>query len=76
MPDVRLQISLDLMDQFQSALGPNAKATDVAKEALSIFNWALQQRKLGRVITSSDLATGKPVIQLSTPGLDKVKQTP
>lgn len=72
MPDVRLQISPELMTQFQGALGSDTRATDVAKDALSLYNWAIEQRKLGRVVTSSDLSSGKPMVQLSMPSLDKV----
>jgi hypothetical protein len=73
MPDVRLQIGNQLMDKFQDALGTDVRATDIAKDALTLYNWAIEQRKLGRVVTSSNL-DGTPAFQLSMPSLDKVKQ--
>lgn len=71
MVDVRVQIPNVLMDKFKTALGDDAKATDIAKDALTLYNWAVQQRLRGLNVTSSDDA-GQPKFQLALSSLDNI----
>lgn len=72
MAEVRLQIPDELLESFQKRLGPNVKATDIAKDAISLFNWAVGERANGRLILSSDV-DGEKQTQVAMPRLDSVK---
>lgn len=48
------------------------KATDVAKDALTLLNWAVSEVKEGRVILSADKNL-KDIHRLAMPALDRVK---
>lgn len=69
MAEVRLQIPDDLMERFQDRLG-NIKATDIAKDALTLFNWAVEERAKGRLVLSSD-EEGDKVTRLAMTTLEK-----
>ncbi|MBY3378928.1 hypothetical protein [Rhizobium laguerreae] len=72
MAEVRLQIPDELLESFQKRLGTNVKATDIAKDAISLFNWAVGERASGRLILSSD-QDGEKQTQVTMPRLDSVK---
>ena len=76
MAEVRLQIPDELMEKFQQKLG-NVKATDVAKDAITLFNWAVDERSKGNVILSSD-ESGVKVTRLAMTALESAapKVTP
>ncbi|MBA2593239.1 MAG: hypothetical protein H0U97_13700 [Gammaproteobacteria bacterium] len=49
-----------------------ARATDVAKDALTLLNWAVSEVKEGRVILSADKNLND-MHRLAMPALDRVK---
>jgi hypothetical protein len=51
------------------------KATDVVREALTLFNWASEERAHGRLILSTD-REGKDVARLAMPSLAKIQERP
>ncbi len=77
MAEIRLQIPDDLIQKFQAKLGQNVKATDLAREALTLFNWAYEERLQGRLILSSD-EEGTQMTRLAMHLLDQAapKKTP
>jgi len=74
MAEVRLQIPDDVVSQLQAKLGSGTKATDIAREAITLFNWAVDERSKGRVVLSSD-QSGEKIARLAMPSLDKVKDS-
>jgi hypothetical protein len=53
MAEVRLQIPDSVIRDLQEKIGTDIKATDIAKDAITLFKWAVQERAKGRVILSS-----------------------
>jgi len=72
MAEVRLQIPDDLVKKFQDKIDPNLKATDVARDAITLFNWAVDERAKGRLVLSSDEA-GEKMTRLAMPSLERIK---
>jgi hypothetical protein len=73
MAEVRFNIDDDFLKGMQEKFG-STKTTDLMKEALTVFNWALSEKKEGRQILSAD-ADANNLVRLATPGLDSVKQS-
>src|SRR5208337_4692055 len=75
MAEVRLQIPDEFVKQLQEKLGPDVKVTDIARDALTLFNWAVGQRAKGRLVLSADDGEGKMtnMTQLTMPSLEKIK---
>ncbi len=69
--EIRLYIDDEFMDSLKLRLN-EAKATDVAKDALTLLNWAVSEVKEGRVILSADKNL-KDIHRLAMPALDRVK---
>jgi hypothetical protein len=70
--ELRLHIDDAFMGRLQEALG-YVKGTDVVREALTILNWAVQERQRGRLILSAT-KNGQGVAQLAMPSLDRVAE--
>jgi hypothetical protein len=70
MVELRLQIPDELVRTLQDKLGGNVKATDIARDALTLFNWAVGERAKGRIVLSSD-EEGEKVARLAMPSLEK-----
>lgn len=71
MPDVRLSIPDDLIKELSEKIaGPDAsvKTTDIARDALSLYKWAIDEASKGRSIVSSD-QQGENVQRLVMPRL-------
>jgi hypothetical protein len=71
MPEVRVQLSNDLMDTFRKQLGDDLKPTQVTQDALALYDWAVRERAAGRVILSSE-PNGTNSTQITTPSLMKI----
>ena len=71
MAEFRLQVPDDFMQQLQSKLGSGTKVTDIARDALTLFNWAVDQKASGRLVLSTD-AGGDKVRELAMSSLDQV----
>ncbi len=69
MAEVRLQIPDELVSKLQEKLGSNTKATDIARDAITLFNWAVEERAKGRLVLSTD-AQGEGVTRLAMSSLD------
>jgi hypothetical protein len=70
MAELRLQIPDELVENFKEKLGGDTKVTDIARDAITLFKWAIEERANGRVVLSSD-PEGKQVTRLTMPGLEK-----
>lgn len=73
MAEVRLIVSDALVAELQQKLGPDMKATDLTREALTLFRWAVEQRAKGKVLLAAK-PEGEDMVQLAMPSLDSVKQ--
>jgi hypothetical protein len=69
--ELRLQVPDDVVKKFQEKLGSDAKVTDIARDALTLYNWAIEERAKGRLILSSD-DEGEKMTRLAMPSLEKV----
>jgi hypothetical protein len=69
MSDVRLQIPDDLVNSIQEKTGSNIKATDIAKDAITLYNWAVEERAKGRLILSTN-ADGDDMVRLAMPSIE------
>jgi hypothetical protein len=70
MVEVRLQIPDDVVRNLQDRLGPNMKITDMARDAVTLFNWAVDERAKGRLVLSSQ-EDGEKMARLAMPTLEK-----
>ena len=75
MAEFRLQVPDEFISKLQEKLGDNVKVTDIARDALTLFNWAVGERVKGRVVLSSD-EEGEKMIRLTMPSLERVAQEP
>ena len=73
MAEVRVQIPDELVQKLQEKLGSSTKATDIAREALTLYNWAVEERARGRVVLSSD-EKGDKLARLAMTSLDRVRK--
>jgi len=72
MAEVRLTIPDDLVVDMQKRLGLGTKATDIARDAITLFNWAVNERAKGRLVLSSD-QEGEKMVRLAMPSLESIK---
>jgi hypothetical protein len=75
MAEIRLTVPDAVVEALQKKLGPNVKLTEMAKEAMTLFNWAVGESAAGRLILSAD-AEGKGMKQVAMPTLDAAKPQP
>jgi hypothetical protein len=73
MAEVRLQIPDSVVNELQSKLG-DLKVTDIAKEAVTLYNWAVEERAKGRVIQSAD-ESGGMVARLAMPSIERAARS-
>jgi hypothetical protein len=72
MAEVRFQIDDSFLENLQKKLG-TSKSTDVAREALTLLNWAVGEKVAGRDVASAD-DDGQIHAKLAMPSLDKVQK--
>lgn len=70
MVEVRFQVEDSFLERLQKRLG-TSKATDVAKDALTLLNWAVKEKLQGREIASAQDDTVHT--KLAMPSLDRVQ---
>lgn len=70
--EVRLNIDDTFLRELQEKIGASAKAVDITREALTMFNWAIEEVASGRVVLSTS-ATGEDVHRLVMPTLTQVE---
>jgi hypothetical protein len=68
--ELRMQVEDDFLGNLMRILGLS-RATDVVREALTLLNWAVQERRKGRVIVSAD-ANGRNTARLVMPSLERI----
>jgi hypothetical protein len=73
MAEVRFQVDDAFLQNLQKKLG-TSKSTDVARDALTLLNWAVNEKSEGRDIASAE--DGNVHAKLAMPSLDKVKAGP
>lgn len=72
MPEVRVQLPDDLVTAMQQKLSMNTKPTEITKDAISLYNWAVSERAKGNVILSSN-SDGTNLTRVTMPSLDSIK---
>lgn len=70
MAEVRFNVDDKFLEELQKSL-KTSKATDVVREALTVLNWAVNEKSKGREILSGD-ADANNLVRLATPGLSAV----
>lgn len=68
--ELRVNVDDEFMKRLQTRLGTN-KSTDIARDALTLLNWAVEEKQQGRQIASAD--NGGIHARLAMPSLDRVK---
>lgn len=71
MAEIRLQIPDDVIDNFQSKLSERTKPTDIARDAMTLYNWAVNERAQGRVLLTSN-ADGTNFTKLAMSSLESI----
>ena len=75
MADIRLQIPDEVLDNFQAKLSERTKPTDIVRDAMTLYNWAVNERAAGRVLLTSNTA-GTDFTKLAMPSLESVVAKP
>ena len=70
MMELRMQVEDDFLGTLMRYLGVT-RATDVVREALTLLNWAVQERRKGRLIVSAD-SNGRNSARLVMPSLERI----
>jgi hypothetical protein len=69
--EIRVEVDDEFAKNLQSMLGTK-KSTEIARAALTLLNWAVDEVSRGRVILSGD-RDGNDLHKLAMPILDSVK---
>ena len=70
--EVRFSVNADFLKALQQRLGVD-RATDVARSALTLLDWASREASGGRIILSTT-DDGKDVHRLVMPELSQIKK--
>jgi hypothetical protein len=73
MAEFRLKVPDELLYSMQAKMG-GAKMTDIARDALGLLDWALDERARGRVVMSGT-TDGDKLMRITLPSLDRVRQS-
>lgn len=71
MPDVRLQIPEDTLATFQEKLSTRTKPTDIARDAMTLYTWAVDEASKGRTIFTAN-TEGTDFTKLAMPSLQSI----
>lgn len=52
--EVRLTIPDAVISKLQRQIGESVKVTDLARDAITLLNWAVDERAKGRLVLSTD----------------------
>jgi hypothetical protein len=66
--ELRFVVDEQFINELQKRIGVSS-AADVAREALTILDWAAKERAAGRLVLSTS-STGEDVHRLVTPALE------
>jgi len=72
MAEVRFQVDDAFLQNLQKKLG-TTKSTDVARDALTLLNWAVGEKGAGRDVASTK-DDGSIHAKLAMPSLDRVQK--
>jgi len=72
--EVRLNIDDDFLKNIQEKMGGSAKASDITRDALTIFNWAVEEAAKGRAVLSVDKESGEDIHRLIMPSLSQIQK--
>ncbi len=72
MADLRVQIPDSLVNSLKAKLEPGTKLIDITRDALTLYNWAVEERAKGNVLLTSD-PTGEKMTRLAMPSLEAVR---
>ena len=72
--EVRLNIDDEFLKNIQEKMGTTAKATDITRDALTIFNWAVEEAAKGRAVLSVDKESGEDIHRLIMPSLSQIQK--
>ncbi len=75
MAEIRLQIPDEVAKKLQEQLGGATRLTDIARDALTMFRWAVEEKAKGRLVLSSN-DQGEQLKQLVMPTLENVTPLP
>ena len=75
MAEFRLKVPDSLLSSMQARLGEDTKMTEIARDAISLLNWAIEEKARGRVVLSGN-ENGKDLIRITFPSLDRVQSSP
>jgi hypothetical protein len=67
--NIQLSVDDDFIRQLRANLGSGAKASELIRDALAVYNWAAQERRNGRLILSAT-PSGDEFVELTYPPLD------
>lgn len=73
MAEVRLIIPDEMVEEFRRLLGRDAKITDIARDAITFFNWGLQEKAKGRAVLSAN-EQGEERERITMSSLEKARQ--
>lgn len=74
MPEVRVQIPEDTIVGLQEKLSSNTKPTDIMRDALTLYNWAVEERAKGRQLFTTE-PDGSGATRLAMTSLESVKKS-
>ena len=69
--EVRLKLDDEFINEISQSTGIK-KSSDIIAEALTVYHWAINQRKQNRQIYSGD-SEASSYREMETPGLSRVK---
>jgi hypothetical protein len=72
--EIRFTVNAQFIEKLQKDLN-EPTATEIARSALSLLNWAVKESKEGRVIVSAD-GNGEQKHRLALPILDQIQSSP
>jgi hypothetical protein len=71
--ELRVHVPDAVIQTLRGLLGESIRATEIVKDALTLFNWAVHERAAGRYVLSAD-PDGNNVARLALASLDRVRE--
>ena len=75
MAEIRLQIPDEVIANFQDKLGDRTKPTDIARDAITLYSWAVNETAKGRFLLTAN-SEGTGFTKLAMPSLESIKPKP
>lgn len=73
MAEIRLQIPDDVIANLQEKLTRHTKPTDIARDAINLYTWVVNEAAHGRVLLTSN-SEGTDFTKVAMPSLDSIMQ--